>query len=107
VGPATMAPTKPAVDVLTPSIDSLQNATSSTYTPGAMYSGKAAVPQIGRSRVDRIVRILCMSALGIADDAFHQPVHRPQFFDGQPLPFWHPQPAFLVVQRSAELVELA
>src|SRR5215469_13993806 len=39
VGPKRVGPTKPVVVVLNPSIDFARKETSSTYTPGARYSG--------------------------------------------------------------------
>src|SRR5256885_5669338 len=43
-GPKSAGPTKPAVLVLTPSIDFDRKLTSSTYTPGAKYSGIGSPP---------------------------------------------------------------
>src|SRR6266446_1693566 len=45
------------------------------------------------------------SALGAADHAFDEPVHRVEVLDRQALPFRNAQLALLVVERTLELVE--
>src|SRR5882724_264380 len=47
------------------------------------------------------------SALGAADHAFDEPVHRVEVLDRQALPFRDTQLALLVVERTCELVERA
>src|SRR5881409_2713202 len=47
------------------------------------------------------------SALGAADHAFDEPVHRIEVLDRQALPFRNAQLALLVVERTRELVERA
>src|SRR5437870_13226472 len=47
------------------------------------------------------------SALGAADHAFDEPVHRVEVLDRQALPFRNTQLALLVVERTCELVERA
>src|SRR5258706_14745324 len=81
-GPKSAGPTKPAVLVLTPSIDFDRKLTSSTYTPGAKYSGIGSPPS-KKWRKHTLLRVRqCAKAMLYSDNivllirAIHPPLWR-------------------------------
>src|SRR6266542_1104882 len=67
-------------------------------------TGSIAVEESGEAPASPLIRA---SALGAADHASDEPIHRVQVLDRQPLAFPYAEFAFLVVQRTRELVEAA
>src|SRR3954454_4547815 len=76
----------------------------SSLTAGAVLAFCGIRRRTGRARARPVRGQL---ALGAADHAFDQPVHRVEVLQAQPLALLHPQLALLVVERPGELVELA
>src|SRR3954447_13539637 len=77
----------------------------SSLTAGAVLAFSCMSRRTGRARGARPVR--GQLALGAADHAFDQPVHRVQVLHAQPLALLDAQLALLVVERAGELEELA
>src|SRR4051812_44486199 len=76
----------------------------SSRTAGAVLAFSCMSRQTGRARARPVRGQL---ALGAADHAFDEPVHRVQVLHAQPLALLDAELALLVVERAGELVELA
>src|SRR5712691_13022941 len=101
------APFSPSSACTSPSAASKSTRSFAT-TPGKRFvipRSATAIPMAGEEGEEAWTSPPTQLALGAADHAFDEPVHRVEILHGHPLPLRDAQLPFLVVQRTCELVE--